>query len=281
MIFQRTMNRVGERLSQYCFARVLADCWHSARESHSIPAFQGMNCMSKGERKLAAATEWCGQSPWDRRTGRRIEAGELSIPGEGVLILSGSFQRFDLVSKRREDIRNSWLRLDKPSASRHSGNFLICAGCDSHMGDRGQAKVNEDDCAPSTQQAALRRGARLTEPEIRSLVKTVPHTRLHFLVDDVNDPMLVKLRDLRGTVHCGGGMEDFRLIQSFQKVAICQSSFQWWAAFLGHAKEIYFPPIDRGIWSHPEPADLITDPWWWGIDLRVPDDARYIYDWWK
>ena len=139
--------------------------------------------------------------------------------------------------------------------------------------------MDEDDYVSVNEQVALRRGARLTEAEIRRLVKTVSHTRLHFLVDDPNDPMLERLKDLRGTVHCNGGMEDFRLIHSFQKVAIGQSSFQWWAAFLGKAREIYFPPIDRGIWSHPEPADLITDPWWWGIDLRVPGDARYIYDW--
>ena len=194
-------------------------------------------------------------------------------------MLSGAFQRFELVSKWREDIRNSWLPLRKPFAPRQGGDFLVCAGCDSHMGERGRIMMDEDDYVSVNEQVALRRGARLTEAEIRRLVKTVSHTRLHFLVDDPNDPMLERLKDLRGTVHCNGGMEDFRLIHSFQKVAIGQSSFQWWAAFLGKAREIYFPPIDRGIWSHPEPADLITDPWWWGIDLRVPGDARSIYDW--
>ena len=125
----------------------------------------------------------------------------------------------------------------------------------------------------------MRAVSRLTEGEIRRLVAKVEHTELHWLVDDPEDPMLGRIRDLGGVVHCLGGMEDFRLIHSFQKVAIGQSAFQWWAAFLGAAREIYFPPINRGIWSHPEPADLVTDPWWWGIDLRVPDDERYIYGW--
>ena len=147
------------------------------------------------------------------------------------------------------------------------------------MGDRADKKITADDLEANAEERKLQKASRLTEDEIRRLVKTVSHTSLHFLVDDPNDPMLERLKDLRATVHCIGGMEDFRLIHSFQKVAIGQSSFQWWAAFLGRAREIYFPPTDRGIWSHPEPADLITDPWWWGIDLRVPGDGRYIYEW--
>ena len=212
----------------------------------------------------------------DVQTGRRIEIRELLMP-DGVVCLLGSFFRFDLIAECSGLIRTDWYRLPDICPVRSIGDLLVCVGCGAHMADKG-SKINKRDMVAHNE-APLHCASRLTESEIRRLVKTVSHTSLHLLVDDPNDPMLERIRDLGGTVHCGGGMDVFRLLHSFQKVAIGQSAFQWWAAFLGAAREIYFPPIDRGIWSHPEPADLITDPWWWGIDLRVPGDERYIYGW--
>ena len=219
-----------------------------------------------------------GQWPFDARTGRRLEVKEARKLADSIHQLYGQFQRYDLIAAHKDEIRNDWLRLENPPAARSPRALLICVSCSGHMADKG-AKIDADDFVAKREDAALRAARRLTEGEIRRLVGKVEHTELHWLVDDPDDPMLTRLMDVGGVVHCRGGMEDFRLIHSFQKVAIGQSAFQWWAAFLGAAREIYFPPIDRGIWSHPEPADLITDPWWWGIDLRVPNDARYIYDW--
>ena len=118
----------------------------------------------------------------------------------------------------------------------------------------------------------------LNEAEIRRLVRTVGHERLYLLTDAPGHPLVAAVRDLGAEVVSLGGMADFRFIHSFQKVAICQSTFHWWAAFLGAAREVYFPPCDRGVWSHPEPALLAHEPGHHGIDVRV-DEARYIYDW--
>ena len=118
----------------------------------------------------------------------------------------------------------------------------------------------------------------MSEEEIRRLVRTVGHERLYFVTDRPEHPLFTRLRDLPGEVVSGSVMEDFRFIQSFQKIAIGQSAFQWWAAFLSEAREIYFPKMNRGLWSHPEPATLAWEPGHYGTDLRV-DEERYIYDW--
>ena len=228
--------------------------------------------------ELRSQIVWLGQWPFESHSGRKIERDEFSLVSGAPISLRGPFQRFALISEFQEDIREDWLRLEDTAPVRAEGEFLCCIGCGGHMADKG-AKIDADDFVAKREDAALRAASRLTEGEIRRVVGKVEHTELHWLVDDPEDPMLGRIRDLGGVVHCSGGMEDFRLIHSFQKVAIGQSAFQWWAAFLGAAREIYFPPIDRGIWSHPEPADLITDPWWWGIDLRVPGDGRYVYGW--
>ncbi len=265
-------------LSQRCFAYAHSRQWGYQYVNLALPGFPGTRPNVSGRRLLGARVVLEGQWPFEEHSGRRVEMGELSLPSGALISFRGSFQRFDLISAFQEEIRGDWFRLEDAAVVRGEGEFLICIGCGGQFEDKG-TKIENGDIAAKREDTFLRRASRLTESEIRRLVKTVSHTSLHLLVDDPNDPMLERIRDLGGTVHCGGGMEVFRLIHSFQKVAIGQSSFQWWATFLGAAREIYFPPIDRGIWSHPEPADLITDPWWWGIDLRVPDDERYIYGW--
>ena len=235
-----------------------------------------LECLRSGTRYMGSESGWTGQWPFDSLSGRRIEIGEV----HGLLTArawqAGRFHRYDLIVNHQDELYTDWNRPEIPPEVRPEKAFLICVSCGGHMADKW-SKIDADDFVALREDRTLRAASRLTEGEIRRLVGKVEHTELHWLVDDPDDPMLTRLIDLGGVVHCRGGMEDFRLIHSFQKVAIGQSAFQWWAAFLGAAREIYFPPIDRGIWSHPEPADLITDPWWWGIDLRVPNDERYIY----
>jgi hypothetical protein len=170
--------------------------------------------------------------------------------------LNGVFQRFEFIADNREAIRESWLRLDAPLPYRVSGDFAICL-C-----------FNEPE-------------GLLRENDVRHLAALVSHQRFFLLTDQPSNPMLEALRDLGAEIVCGDEMERFRFIHSCQKVAISQSALHWWGAFLGAAREIYFPPIDRGPWSHPEPAKFAYEPEHYGIDLRVTDEKRWIYDWWK
>jgi hypothetical protein len=56
------------------------------------------------------------------------------------------------------------------------------------------------------------------------------------------------------------GMIDFMTLLKSENIAISQSSFSWWAAFLGNHKTIYFPDGVNGMWSTtpgPDDIDLI------------------------
>ncbi|MDQ3624973.1 MAG: hypothetical protein M3463_21250 [Verrucomicrobiota bacterium] len=118
----------------------------------------------------------------------------------------------------------------------------------------------------------------LTDDEVRALVRRVAHKRLYFLTDAPRHPQIERLRDLRAEIVAWEGFHSFLFLRSFRKVAFSQNTTRWWAAFLGEAREIYFPPCDRGLWSHPQRAAQAHDPWHHGIDLRVNED-RYIFDW--
>lgn len=50
------------------------------------------------------------------------------------------------------------------------------------------------------------------------------------------------------------GMYDFRIMLNSSNLLMSQSSFSWWAAFLGLDKKIFFPYYNKGMWPT-EPKD--------------------------
>lgn len=54
------------------------------------------------------------------------------------------------------------------------------------------------------------------------------------------------------------GMHDFYTLLYSENIAISQSSFSWWAAFLGYPKNVYFLfSEEKGIWkTNPEKDDI-------------------------
>ena len=270
MILLHRRDRLGNWMFEYCFARVLTRRFGYRLAALPMPGFPGTFAEISGEEVYGPGVCWQGNWPFDAHSGRRLAKEELfQAPGQR-LTLSYAYQRFELIADAREEIREDWLRVEGACPVRRSGDFLICL----RLGD----VYSTADKTVEGEQGAKWSDGVLNEAEIRRLVRTVPHERLYILTDAPRHPLLAAVRDLGAEIFSAGGMEDFRFIHSFQKVAICQSTFHWWAAFLGAAREIYFPPCNRGVWSHPEPAQLADEPGHYGIDLRV-DEERCVYDW--
>jgi hypothetical protein len=262
--------RLGNLLSQWAFARLLAERWAYAFDAPRINGFPGTGQAVTGTRILSSLAVWDGQWPNDAFSGRRIDPTELWHAPNAMLTLRGFFQRFELIASKREEITHDWFRLEAPLPRRPAGDFLICLRLTDYAARKGLRVEKELDSLPNSI---------LQEEEIRRLARTVSHRELHIVTDQPDHEILEKLADLGAEIHSGHTLHDFRLIHSFQKVAICQSTFHWWATFLGRAREIYFPPLTRGIWSKGERVAPLGSPIHYGIDLRVPDDPRYVYDW--
>ena len=270
MISLRRRDNIGNCLFEYCFARILAERFGYRLEAVPLGGFPGTRTPVAGEEVLGPVVVWDGQWPFEAYAGRPIAEAELLQSPGARLVLNGWFQRWEFFRDHAETIRRDWLRLPDPPPARPASEFAICLRLGPDYLPAGQA-------APSETGSGLAAGI-LSESEIRRLVRTVPHTKLTIVTDSPRHPFLASLGDLGAEVLGEGGLADFRAIASFQKVAFCQSTFQWWAAFLGEAREVYFPKCTRGIWSHPEPARFAYEPGHHGIDLRV-EETRYVYDW--
>jgi hypothetical protein len=69
------------------------------------------------------------------------------------------------------------------------------------------------------------------------------------------------------------GMKDFNTLLKSANIAISQSSFSWWAAFLGNHDKVYMPyTTKKGMWKlTPEKDDI-------NLYIEHPKTIKYVYD---
>src|SRR5262245_42420368 len=112
MISIRRKSRLGDFLFQYVFGRLLADRFGYKLVATPIVGFPRTREEVPGEELLSPLITWEGHWPRSRRTGQALTKAELFEPPNGMLLLDGEFQRFELFADYREIIRSDWLRSD-------------------------------------------------------------------------------------------------------------------------------------------------------------------------
>lgn len=270
MIRNCRVDRRGTPLFQIALARILSARFNYDYQSAPLRGFSRATKALPGEKILGSAEVWDGNWPFVASFASPVHPSQLTAPPGRPLLLRGAFQRFDLISSFSDEIRNSWMKLDAPLPKQTPEDLAVSLHVDA--APQGHHLRPED-------HEVVRAMSQLGEDDIRILVRHTACRRLHLFLEAPGHPLIEKLRDLKPVIVSGWGLDQFRELHAFQRVAFSQSEWAWWAAFLGSAREIYFPRCFQGVWSRPEPAQLAHQPWWQGIDLRVPGDDRFIYEW--
>lgn len=66
---------------------------------------------------------------------------------------------------------------------------------------------------------------------------------LYIVTDDPNNEYLKNFRHLSPIIINDKPDQDFKFLMGFKKIIIGNSSFSWWAAYLGKASEVYTPSV--------------------------------------
>lgn len=86
-----------------------------------------------------------------------------------------------------------------------------------------------------------------------NLLKKIPHDRCILVSDEPENPFLDPVKAFPSViVKHGSQMEDFSIIKHAKRVIISQSTFAWWASFLGEPERIWAPVTADGriLWKN-------------------------------
>ncbi|PIR48222.1 hypothetical protein COU80_05785 [Candidatus Peregrinibacteria bacterium CG10_big_fil_rev_8_21_14_0_10_55_24] len=238
MIEVHYLGKIGNFLFQYCFGRLLAEQLGYALRAEPLPGFPGTQQRIDGQSYPDGDTLVLSGNVVDL-------PALLADTRPRHIILKGAFQRYEYYRPHRDAIR-TWLQPACTGMPAASANDLVM-------------QVRRDDYLRAV-------GYPLPFSYYEQVLTQAQYDRLVICTDGPTDPFLRRFRRFNPVIERRGVMEDFCLMHSARQIAISQSSFSWWAAFLSHAETIYFPRSLTGPFS-PERPD---------IDLEV-DEPRYVY----
>ena len=109
----------------------------------------------------------------------------------------------------------------------------------------------------------------------RIVLKHVEYNRLFITSQDPFNPILQNLYEYDPIfLDHVSPMHTFNFVRLFNNIAISQSTYSWWAAYLSNADAIYFPITKDGPWSYGKDQKAKWKDF--KHDLMV-DESRYHY----
>ena len=182
----------------------------------------------------------------------------------------GYYQRYEYYRPYRDQIRDEWLRLQTPLLTTDP-SAVYC-------------HVRRRDYLPTPQRPVTHRQQPLaaTIDEYAACLRHFPEARrLVLCTDDPRDPFLYEFSRFGLPVTINGGTwdQDLLTLLSADNLLISQSTYSWWAGFLGRAQQIVCPVfpgthwrlgLDGGLVGPPSNGDFPS--------MCVDDDPRWIWE---
>lgn len=218
MVTTNYYGRLGNNIFQYVFARILAENndlalvteWIKQDFLKSTPAKDGMANTSKPQ---VMVSDWYE----DERT----YDGCLEKDWRGAnVLMRGFFQYSKAVWPYRDRIRGFFV--EKFPCTEPDAIVMHL-----RLGDFWNKDVDSV-IHPSWYQACLQK------------LKYQPGSRkLYLVVENKDDPLVRYYAKFRPIIVSSNPKDDFRLISSCGTVICSNSTFSWWAAFLGHPERVF------------------------------------------
>jgi hypothetical protein len=217
--------RLGNNLFQYCLGRILAEELGFALEAAPIAGFPGTRENILGKRY---------NEPVETLTEYRVDFDRLRTDcTPRKIVLDGWFQRYEYFRPYRQQIQD-WLRLDESVQVPAVGNELV-------LNVRRTDYVTLGWALPfSYYNEAIQRAG-------------IGEGGIWIVTDAPSDPFFKRFKAFRPKFFSGSSLEGIAFMTKSRRLVLSQSTFGWWAAFLGNQEEIYAPLPKEGIWaSDPE-----------------------------
>lgn len=230
----------GNQLFQYCMGRILAQrtgqeywCPLEWRKKNGDPVGYANGPIVPHPTPVAGravmdAVDYGFRPHW-------FDADKVDL-SRGISV-AGYFQRYEILKPYKDQIRNDWLKLQQSFVKTYPDAVYIHVRRTDYVGD---------DLNPEHQCTAT------TIDEYAECLKEFPQARRIIIVsDNYNDPFLHAFRALGKTAELSLGTwdEDFMRLASCRWMIMSQSTYSWWAGFLGRAEKIVCPVSPKSLWG--------------------------------
>ncbi|MCX5713944.1 MAG: exostosin family protein [Candidatus Omnitrophica bacterium] len=232
--------RLGNRLFQYCFGRILAENLGLKLKASHIEGFPNTQ-------KEVGGFDY-SDYPSCVLSGHKVNLRSIlqDKTKRKIILKDGFFQRYEYYKEFKDTIRLNWLNTFSPQIRQANTQDIVL-----HI--RRTDYVNRGHDQPFSY-----------FDEALSLAR---FERVFICTDGPHDPFMKLFKKYNPVIFHNefSALDDFWFIMSFKKIVLSASSFSWWAGFLSNATEIYFPVPKIGPWCSPD------------VDLRIDDEDRYIF----
>lgn len=221
--------QLGNNLFQYCLGRILAEDLGFALAAEPIRGFPHTADAVEGARY---------ESPTVVLSGQHAELARLRAqPPQCRILLNGWFQRHEHYRPHREKIRR-WLAFGEAVRAPSTPPDTVV-----HV--RRTDYVSNGWALPFSFYE-------------EALTRLSPAGQVWILTDDPTDPFFRRFARWQPRFSSGTALEDLRFMSAAKRIVMSQSTFSWWATFLGDPDEVVCPDPSFGAWSQSgEDAALI------------------------
>lgn len=247
--------RLGNRLFQYCFGRILAEELGYQLEAEPISGFPGTE-----ERVVGRVV--CDEDPLIFSRTDHPDLNQLlnSPPGRSIVV-NAYLQDYKYYSRYLPRIRD-WLRLAPY--------------------DRQEFQSGPETLVLHVRLGDYLQGLWALSPDFYCrIIDSQPHESLIIVTDSPYSNFLDYFEQYTPRIISSDEMSDFRWLTNASKLVLSQSTFGWWAAILSEA-EVWMPVTEDSVWSpHSEHIDLrvSNNPKWQTVLAEsLPRFHRYVHD---
>lgn len=271
----------GNMLLQQCFARALGEELDYQVHSRKIPYLVNSGNYNMSGRMFNEPTVNITHTSKYRHY---VNIDELKNMTPCRFNIRSYLEYYPNIEKYRNKIVNDWVYIKNPLTRGnikplHGRFYSIDNNKSSTLKPVDITHVNDDDIVLSIRLGrdylGMHKYRLLLGDYFRIVLNAVEYNRLFITSQDPFNPILRNLYEYNPIfLEHVSPMHTFNFVRLFNKIALSQSTYSWWAAYLSDASEIYFPITKDGPWSYGKNQKAKWKDF--KHDLMV-DEPRYKY----
>lgn len=235
MIRSRPYGQIGNQMFQYCMGRILAlrtgqpyvppRCWCDSKKRPVTWSGEPLWKLASVEGRTVSGR------PQEINVGNWFEPESID-PDMPVDIVTGYFQRYELLKPYKEAIRNDWLKIPEH-------RYVETDDAAVYVHVRRKDYVGNPTCTPTS------------IPDFADCIRQFPEAKKLVIATDDRADQFLSGFDSIGLPWSVSGLpwdQDFLLLASCRWLVISQSTYSWWAGFLGRPERIVCAVKPGSLW---------------------------------